>query len=101
MADLNTVETPSSTTKSKNRKVSTWPDAFVRIAGLAALTGNFLPLIVLAVIALIIWRLSSGDLKLILTDLINARWFAILGWVNFLGAVFVSIRLFKWKDRIH
>ena len=99
---LETIEQPVQTQPArKNKKVSSWADAVVRCAEIAALTGNFLPFLWAFVLCFFAWKLTSADLKELLLTLITSAWFSLLGWALFFGSVFVAIRLFQWKDRVH
>lgn len=78
-----------------------WPEACTRIAYIAASTGNFLPFMVGAILIIICLKLNSVDLKVVVLEIAHSAWFSIGGWLTAGLAVFVCIRIIRWKDRFH
>jgi hypothetical protein len=49
---------------------------------------------------LCVYRLDSADLRALLQVIVQRTWFAVGGWVMFVGTVFVSIRIVRWHTKI-
>lgn len=77
-----------------------WPDTVSHLGALIISKNLLLPAGALAVILLMIWKLSSNDLRGLVETIIERKWFAVSGWGLFIGSVFVSIKIFKWRDNI-
>lgn len=78
-----------------------WPDVVYGIASLLIARNLLLPAGALAFLLLAVYKLDSHDLNGLLAMIIDRKWFAVSGWVMFMGSVFVSIKITKWQSRIY
>lgn len=73
----------------------------MRVASKSLATGHFIPFGLFAVIAFAVWNLSSKDLKEVLLHIIDARWFAVGGWIACAVTFYGARRVLAWRERLH
>jgi hypothetical protein len=78
-----------------------WPETVLKLGAMIISKNMLLPFGVMAFALLCAYRMDSKDLREILEKLLDQRWFAVLGWVLFVGTVYVSIRIVRWQASIY
>jgi hypothetical protein len=84
----------------ENRHKNRW-DVAEKVLCKAITTGNIVPFGILAIGAIIAWRLNPLDLKEVILAVVNSAWFCVLGWLFFLISIYACKKLLTWRDSIH
>jgi hypothetical protein len=82
-------------------KAKGWADVVLNLGNLIIQRGLLIPAGTILIILLMVWKLNSKDLADVLTQIVGRVWLGVAGWVVALIVVYVSIRIYKAKDRAH
>lgn len=94
----------------KGSSFSPWPSddsmrhitkSLERIIIAAFTTKNTIPFGALVAVCIVAYRLPEDGLKEIILRMVDARWFAVLGWVLLLVALVIGYKLFTWREKLH
>jgi hypothetical protein len=82
-------------------RAKSWADTACFLGNLVIQRGLLVPAGAILIILLIVWKLDSKDLASVLNQIVGRVWFGVGGWAVAFIVVYVSIRIYRAKDRTH
>ena len=87
--------------KPRGRRSGTWPDVAAYLGGKIIDSGYLVPFCVLAIVGLLVWRMDAKGVADVLSKLIDEAWFCAGGWILSIVTTVVSVKLLRWRERMH
>ncbi|HEY4416860.1 MAG TPA: hypothetical protein VGO57_14305 [Verrucomicrobiae bacterium] len=92
---------PNKATAVNTTRPIDWPETVLKLGALIISKNLLLPFGIMAFGLLCAYQMNSSDLRAVLEKIIDHRWFAVGGWVCFVGTVLLSIRIVRWQASMY